>query len=345
MLTKLKRRSYQYLLLLRPALYFLIAAGLIIFVSFFVFKLKPLLGFTKIINPAINNLASFKSRTNFLLLGIGGGTHEGADLTDSLMLISVDLKTSDTVLISLPRDIWIESLAAKLNTAYYYGEQKEPGGGLVLAKSAVAEITNQPIHYAALLDFSGFAKVIDALGGITVNVPRGFIDNQYPIPGQEAAEPESARYESISFAAGEQNFDGQTALKYVRSRHADGEEGSDFSRAQRQQLVILAFKDKLLSPAVWLNPSRFKRIYQNAKSAIRTDLPSNAYPDLLKLGLRIKSAGLRTGVIDQGSFNEEIPALLYNPPSSLYGQWVLLPVNNNWQAVYDHVAEIIYQNQ
>jgi hypothetical protein len=65
----------------------------------------------------------------------------------------------------------------------------------------------------------------------------------------------------------------------------------------------------------------------------------------VKLALRINQAGLRTGVLDEGSRREDIPPLLYNPPSNLYGQWVLLPVNNNWQAVYDHVAEILYQNR
>lgn len=298
-----------------------------------------------LINPDITTLDSFRGRTNILLLGVGGGTHPGADLTDSIMLISVDLATADTVLISLPRDIWVESLSAKLNTAYHFGETQQEGAGLVLAKAAVSEIINQPVHYAALLDFSGFETAIDIVGGLDLNVPHGFIDKKYPIPGQETAEVESDRYEVLQFSPGQQHLDGPTALKYVRSRYAEGEEGSDYARAQRQQLVLLAFKDEVLSTRILLNPSKLKALIKTFKTAVKTDLPPNTYPDFIKLVLRIKSTGLRTGIIDQGSSNEEIPPLLYNPPANLYGQWVLLPINNNWQAIYDHVAEILYQNQ
>lgn len=335
----------QILFFLRPVIWLLavllVMGGLIWFIP----KLRPALKIFTVINPAITSLDSFRGRANILLLGIAGGSHDGADLTDSIMLVSVNTTTSDTVLLSLPRDIWVESLMAKLNTAYHYGESRESGGGLVLAKAAVSEVINQPVHYAVLLDFSGFAKAIDAIGGVTVNIPRGFIDEKYPIPGKETAEPESGRYEILRFSSGRQTLDGATALKYVRSRYAQGEEGTDFNRAQRQQRVLLAFRDKVLSSAVLLHPGKIKALLRELKTTIKTDLPARTYPDLVKLALRINQAGLRTGVLDEGSRREDIPPLLYNPPSNLYGQWVLLPVNNNWQAVYDHVAEILYQNR
>lgn len=341
----LKRKSYQYLLFFRPLIYFFCFCLIILSFIWFIPKLKPLLGIFSLLNPAITQINSFRDRTNILLLGVSGGTHAGADLTDSIMLISVNLATSDTVLISLPRDIWVESLSAKLNAAYHFGEAKQKGSGLVLAKAAVSEIINQPVHYAALLDFSGFEEAIDIVGGLDLNIPHGFVDKQYPIPGKEDAEPVSDRYEVLKFSPGFQHLDGPTALKYVRSRYAEGEEGTDYARAQRQQLVLLAFKNKVLSIHTLLNPSKLKALLTTFKTAVKTDLPSNAYPDLVKLVLRIKSSGLRTGIIDQGSSNEEIPPLLYNPPANLYGQWVLLPINYNWQAVYDHVVEILYQNQ
>ncbi|KKS80367.1 MAG: Cell envelope-related transcriptional attenuator [Candidatus Beckwithbacteria bacterium GW2011_GWA2_43_10] len=343
---KFKHRIYKYLLFFRPLIYLLIIGAVLLSLVFLVPKLASAFkSALSLINPDITVLESFRDRTNVLLLGIGGGTHAGADLTDSIMLISVNLSTADTVLISLPRDIWVESLSAKLNTAYHFGESKQPGGGLVLAKAAASEIINQPVHYAALLDFSGFETAIDIIGGLDLNVPHGFIDKKYPISGQETAAVEADRYEVLQFSPGPQHLDGPTALKYVRSRYAEGEEGSDYARAQRQQLVLLAFKDKILSSRILLNPAKLKALIKTFKTAVKTDLPPNTYPDLLKLSLRIKSAGLRTGIIDQGSSSEEIPSLLYNPPANLYGQWVLLPINHNWQAVYDHVAEILYQNQ
>lgn len=297
------------------------------------------------LDPRINHLASFKNRTNILLLGIGGAGHDGGDLTDSIILVSADLSSGDVVLISLPRDIWVVSLAAKLNTAYYYGQARQSGGGLILAKAAVGEIINQPVHYGAVIDFSGFEQAIDVLGGVDVDVPRGFVDKEYPIPGKENAEPESTRYETVEFKSGRQNFDGTTALKYVRSRHADSEEGSDYSRAQRQQRVILAFRDKLLQVKTLLNFDKIKQLKRLAAETVKTDLRPEIYPDLVKLALKIDREQLRTGVLDQGSQSEDIPPLLYNPPVSRFGQWVLSPVGDDWKTVYQYVEEILYQNQ
>jgi polyisoprenyl-teichoic acid--peptidoglycan teichoic acid transferase len=352
-MSKLKRRFYKYLWLTRPLTYLVIASVLIIFFillipklgSFFRSLAKGPAAVISAINPSIQKLDSFKDRTNILLLGTGGGDHPGADLTDSIMLVSINILTSDTVLISLPRDIWVESLSAKLNTAYHYGEEKITGGGLTLTKSAVAEITNQPIHYGVMLDFSGFERAIDVVGGIDLNVPRSFVDKQYPIPGQEEAEPKTARYEVLEFFSGDQHMDGSTALKYVRSRHAEGEEGTDYSRAERQQRVILSFKEKVLSSSTLLNFKKTQALKRIVLDSVKTDLPSSTYPDLLKLSLRLDQTNIRTGIIDQGSWSEDIPPLLYSPPTNLYGQWVLLPINNDWQPIYTHIENILYQNQ
>lgn len=296
------------------------------------------------LNPAFR-LEGFRGRTNILLLGVGGGGHAGGDLTDTLMLLSIDLSGGDAVIISLPRDIWVESLKAKLNTAYHYGEAKQSGGGLVLVKAAVGEIINQPVHYALLVDFSGFERAVDVLGGILVEVPRGFVDNRYPIPGREEVQPETARYETIEFKAGKQQFDGATALKYVRSRQAEGEEGSDFARAQRQQRVVLAFKDKLLTISTMLDLKKVRALRQLLAASVKTDLPPELYPDLVKLALKLDREQLRTAVLDQGSAAEDIPPLLYNPPPVRFGQWVLLPVGGDWNIVFQYIEEILYQNQ
>lgn len=349
----LKRRFYKHLWLFRPLTYLLILILIILGLGL----LMPLIikgsktfiksssALVSLINPGFSQLTSFRERTNILLLGVGGGDHPGGDLTDSQMLISVDLVTGDTVLISLPRDIWVESLAAKLNTAYHYGEIKEAGSGLKLAKAAVSEISNLPIHYAVLIDFSGFEKAIDTIGGIDLDIPHSFIDNQYPIPGKESAEPEASRYETIQFTAGRQHLDGMMALKYIRSRHAQGEEGTDYARSQRQQLVILAVKDKLLSSSTLLSFNKLNLLKQNFFDSVKTDIAVNAYPDMFKLFLRLDKSKIRSGILDQGSESEDIPPLLYNPPANIYGQWVLLPVGNNWQAIHQYISDLIYQNR
>ena len=339
-IAKIKRRLYKYLWLLRPLTYLF---GLILLVLLLRSFLPLAKTAVSVLNPNIS-LESFRNRSNILLLGIGGEGHEGADLTDSMMLVSINLLTADTVIISLPRDIWVESLQAKLNTAYHYGEAQQEGGGLILAKAAVAEIVNQPVHYGVGLDFSGFEWAIDILGGVDVDVPRGFVDKQYPIPGKEDAEPESARYEVVEFKPGEQRFDGASALKYVRSRHTEGEEGTDYARAQRQQRVILAFKDKLLSAKTLLNRGKLKQLKSVGLESVKTDLSAGAYSGLVKLALKIDREQLRTGVLDQGSQAEDIPPLLYNPPTSRFGQWVLLPAGDDWRVVWQYIEEILYQN-
>lgn len=338
---KIKRRLGKFKWWLLPITYVLILTIIILLLKAGLVFVQPGL---KWLDPAIN-INSYRGRTNLLLLGVGGEGHEGADLTDSMMLISVDLVTADTVMVSLPRDVWVESLRAKLNSAYHYGEAKQPGGGLVLAKAAVSEIINQPVHHGLILDFSGFEQAVDIVGGIDIDVPRAFTDDRYPIPGQEAAVPESARYETVIFNSGPQHFNGALALKYVRSRHNEGEEGTDFARAQRQQRIILAFKEKLLLPKVWFNLTTIKQLRAVAAKSLKTDLPAEVYPDALKLALKIDRDQIRTGVLDQGSSNEDIPPLLYNPPVAKYGQWVLLPTGDNWDNVYRFFEEILYQNQ
>ena len=352
-MSKFKRKCYKYLWLFKPLSYFiLIVIFIFIFIWFtpkFFTLFKKLTSTPKkiisIINPSIQHLDSFNNRTNILLLGIGGLNHDGANLTDSIMFISINKTTADTVLISIPRDIWVESLNAKLNTAYQFGEAKKPNGGLILAKSAVSEIINQPVHYAVLLDFSGFKEAIDIIEGIEVNVPHSFTDNQYPIPGKENVLPEKDRYQRLEFKSGKQIMDGDTSLKYIRSRHAEGIEGTDYARAQRQQRIILSFKNKLLKANVLFNFKKLNQLKEVFNKSVKTDLPSVAYLDLFKLGIKLDQTSIRTGIIDQGSQSEDIPALLYNPPTSLYGQWVLIPTNNNWQPVYTYVSEILYQNQ
>lgn len=282
-------------------------------------------------------LTSQNGRTNVLLLGVAGGDHEGADLSDTMIFTSVDLNSGDVVMLSIPRDIWLDSLQAKINTAYHYGEEKSPGGGFVLAKDAVYQITGQPIHYTVQLDFSGFVKAVDLVGGIDVKVDRTFVDEQYPIPGKEAdacaGDPKyRCRYEVVHFEAGQQHMDGKTALKFVRSRNAPGEEGTDFARSARQQKVILAFKNKLLSKSTLLAPGKLLALKQTFSQNVKVDkeLSEEELGGFASLFWRFVRGDnrLRTLTLDTGT--EESPGFLINPPTTQYGQWVLVPRSGDW---------------
>jgi polyisoprenyl-teichoic acid--peptidoglycan teichoic acid transferase len=271
------------------------------------------------------SLNSFEGRTNVLFLGIGGGQHNGADLTDTMMVYSLPAKQGVSVLISLPRDIWSDSLKDKINSAFHYGEEKRIGGGMILTKAIVEDIIGMPIQYTLLIDFSGFKNLIDLIGGIDVNVKNGFTDTEYPIEGKENDNCNgdllySCRYKEVNFAAGLQHMDGDTALIYVRSRHAEGNEGSDFARGSRQQEVVTAVKQKMTRLSEIIKIQRNFRIFSNFNTFIKTELTPG---ELLLFGKRIYSE--KNGL----SKKITIDSLLENPPEAGYdGKYVLIPKNS-----------------
>lgn len=273
-------------------------------------------------------------RVNFLFLGVSGGDHAGSDLTDAIAFVSLDRATGQVRVLSLPRDIWLPAWRTKLNAIYHYH-------GLGGAKAEVGRILGQPVDYALVLDFRIFEELVDSLGGVEVEVERAFDDYHYPIAGREDdpcdGDPLFAcRYEHLRFDAGLQWLDGDRALKYVRSRYAEGEEGSDFARSVRQQRLIAAIKDRFLSPSFWFDYRRPLKVFQTAGKNIKTDLPPEQYPTLAKALVRFRSEKLKTEVLDGER--------LINPPPSqkLYdNQWVLIPRSGDWGEVQTYVKEFL----
>lgn len=297
-----------------------------------------------------SSLESFRNRTNILLLGIGGQSHEASDLTDTIIFISFEKTTADTFMVSIPRDIWLDSYQAKINALYSLGEAKSKDAGFAFIKDAIYQILNQPIHYVALIDFEGFVKLIDLLGGIEVKVERAFDDYYYPISGKEldpcGGDPEyKCRYEHIHFDAGKQIMDGETALKFVRSRNAEGEEGTDFSRSQRQQKVILALIKKIFSLNIIFNQAKIKEIKEAIAYNLKFDTQFSqeeiaAFLTIFWNFVKNKNE-IRTVNLDYG--DNEGPGFLYHPLIHYSGQWVLLPRNNNWQEVHKYLEEKIFK--
>lgn len=223
---------------------------------------------------------------SILLLGYGGGTHDGGLLTDSIMLAQIRPRDEEVRLISIPRDLWApmqisgeETENKKINEAYAIGsdDKKYPNkkmeftgeaGGGEMAKYVVEQVTGIKPNYFAAIDFDGFVKIIDSLGGIDVKVTQTFDDPFYPIEelkndtcgksmeemkaleatmsGDKLEQQYTCRYENLHFDKGMQHLDGATALKYARSRHSNVG-GGDFNRAERQKLVVTAVRDKIIS--------------------------------------------------------------------------------------------------
>src|SRR5258708_5093512 len=249
--------------------------------------------------PSTSRIKTNNDRVNVLIMGKGGAGHDAPDLTDTMILASVSTTTPKMTLISIPRDIWIPSLTDKINSAYMKGR-------LVLAKSVLEEVTGTQIDYAIVLDFNGFKDVIDALHGITVDVKTGFTDDQYPVVGHENDPCLKCRYETITFKAGLQEMDGDTALKFVRSRHATGPEGNDIAREARQKLVISSITKKIVTPQIFTNFVIDKNLLKIAQKDIETDLKPSEEATLARYLVNAK-ANMKSYTIPDN--------LLYNPPN------------------------------
>ena len=215
-----------------------------------------------------------EDRINILLLGMGGIEHEGPYLTDTMILASFKPSTKQVALISIPRDLTVPIPGygwRKINNANSIGEVNNPGAGGELAKQVISQVFDIPIHYYVRIDFAGFKKIVDDLGGVTIEVENTLDDEYYPVPGKETATT-TERYEHLYIEAGKTQMDGELALKYVRSRQAKGIEGSDFARSKRQQQVLTAVKEKGLSFGTLANPYKVSRIMDTLAQHLSTDL-------------------------------------------------------------------------
>jgi len=189
---------------------------------------------------------SSKERVNILLLGIDERPAEkgSPSRTDTIMVATLDPNGKTAGILSIPRDLLVTIRTSgglliqdRINTAYFYGEYYDhPGGGVALARETVENLLGIHIHYYALIDFEGFSKVVDSLGGVTVTLETPLVDNEYP---DESCQDCTM---SIYIPDGRQHLDGEKALWYARSRHMD----SDIGRMERQQQLMMAMRDRAL---------------------------------------------------------------------------------------------------
>ncbi len=283
----------------------------------------------------------FEGKTNVLILGKGGGSHEAPDLTDTMILASISHESPQKVsLLSLPRDIWIPELRTKLNTVYYYGNKQQAGAGLVAAKSSVEEITGQQINYGVVFDFQGFSEIINILGGVDVEVEKSFTDERFPIAGKEndlcdGDKDYGCRYEKITFEAGTEHMDGERALKYVRSRHSqDLEAGTDIARSQRQRSVIDAVIKKMTSREVLFSPTTLRNVFEAFQSNMETDLTADA---IAVLGRRVYQ-----GRNNLQSYNIPEELITVPPYAPEYDNlYVFIPKANDWSEVQKWIQDIL----
>jgi len=265
-------------------------------------------------DASANNLkGKSEGRTNILLLGMGGTNHPGGTLTDSIMVFSIDYSNKKLGMISVPRDLWVPISgfgSAKINEAYADGEKNKTttGGGGALASKTVENVLGVPIHYYVNIDFDGFKKLIDNIGGIDINVDKAIYDPYYPAA-------DMIHYDPFSISVGVHHMDGALALKYARSR----ETTSDFDRSRRQQQVMAATKDKLMSLGIVSNPAKITSILNILGSHIRTSMQVSDMKSFWEVSKDLDMSNMVTAVLDTSASGPLVSS------TSSGGAYIIIP--------------------
>lgn len=232
-----------------------------------------------------------RGQTNVLLLGVGDKDHDAADLTDTMIFASIDpLRTRSVVLLSLPRDLYIDKagdmrIQGRINTIYFYerellerqGVEKEEASRQALRAvgDAIGEKLGVSVHGVFKADFTALENVVDALGGVEVDVPEAIVDYYYPVA--------EGRSGTFRIDAGPQHLDGKTALMYARSRHST----SDFDRSARQQQLIAALGAKARSLGRFGQMTFLPRLYRSLTGHVETTMSSKEVIGLAQIGMEL----------------------------------------------------------
>lgn len=239
-------------------------------------------------------------RVNVLLLGLDQRPEAGGDpsRSDTIMIATLEPRTKTAALLSVPRDLWAaiprgpgDVVYNKINTGHFFGQYwkypdgNNPDGGPELAKRTIEYNLGIPIHYYVRVDFRGFEKAVDLIGGLEIDVPKEIYDPAYPtdrVPNETI---------TLHFPPGPQKMDGERALQYARTRNAD----SDFGRMARQRQVLMAFRDQAVR--LDLLP-KLPSLLGLMKDSFDTDMPLDQILALGNLARGVKPDNIETHVID-----------------------------------------------
>jgi LCP family protein required for cell wall assembly len=313
-----------------------IGVAVICILVFGIFMLIKNLDFSGIIFSFGKSLRTDgNGRTNILLTGVGGAGHDGPDLTDTVMVASIDDTSKIVTMLSIPRDLYIKDKTIdgqKLNVVYTYGKNAvNSAAGMQDLVEVASGITGLQIDYYAKVDFDGFTKIVDSLGGVDLVVPKDIYDPFYPLG-------ETTKYQTFSIKAGPQHLDGDTALKYARSR----ETTSDFDRARRQQQLMTAIKDKALTLNILTDPSKIEAIYNSVQSSIETNLSVEEIIELAKMSKDFNSQNIVSHVLSDDPAS--CGGFLYSPARDFFGgAFVLLPAGKNYDSIHE-MADLIFNH-
>lgn len=268
-------------------------------------------------------------RVNVLLLGRGGEGHAGADLTDTILLASIDPVNKTAALVSIPRDFWYTTSSgssSKINAVYANAKNKAlrtdkdkakaEAAGVKAIQEAVGKVLNVPVHYYAMVDFAGFKQAVDIVGGVDINVPADLAVSE------RLWDSTTGKPYYLNVPAGQQHFDSTKALYFTRSRHTS--KRGDFDRAERQRLFITALSQKILSAGTYTNPVKISQLFDAFGSHVATDFSVGDALRLMEISKGINGSAVASiGLAD--------PPTVLVTTGMLNGQSVVMPkagINN-----------------
>lgn len=272
-----------------------------------------------------------ESHTNILLIGVGGEGHDGENLTDTMIVASIDHKDGLVPMLSIPRDLYVENdlvgWGTRINSVYEYVAENNDDDyelGMEELIKEIEKLVGVDIHYYAKIDFNGFVDIVDAVGGIEVDVAKEIYDLTYPAPAGSGA-----MFQTFHLDAGVQELDGETALKYARSRHTS----SDFDRAARQQQILNALKEKALSLGFLINPVKIKNTIATLADNFKTNLTLSEMLNFAGLASDFDSGSMISAVLNDDP--STVGGILYAPPREEYGgAYVLVPYAKDFSEIH-----------
>ena len=313
-----------------------------------------------------------QGKINVLLLGMRGEELTGGGLlVDTIMVASFSPKDNKVSLLSIPRDLYVQDPGrqskSKINAVYAYGEEKGNGGGMKDMEQVVGEIVGEPIKYAIAINFKGFTDLVNAVGGVDVDLKEPFEESMQfkesrVCDGQTFTVP-TGKWENkivkhtvngvqvkrkvpmyplcynkdnecggdFKLPAGPQTLNGEQALCFARSRKTS----SDFERAKRQQLVIQKIKEKALAIGTLTDYNKVKGMMDSFGNNVRTDMQAWELKRLYEVEQGMNSPQMAQRVLEN---NEE--GLLYNPEQTPETGYILLPIGDNYNKIQEMFKNI-----
>jgi len=263
-----------------------------------------------------------QNHTNILILGVGDKGHEGRNLTDTIMLASYDHDDGAVSTISIPRDLYIDTDLIggnRVNALFALSIVKldDEEKALKYTSDQIGNMLDIPIHYYIKVNFSAVEDIVDALNGVDIELAEALYDPEYP------DDDNIGSFDPLHIPEGLNTLDGETALKYVRSRKTT----SDFDRALRQQKLISAIKEKALSLKILANPNRIKALFESFQNNVTTNMTWQEVAYIAKEIDKKDNITFSRHVLSDDPYIAG--GLLYTPERDLYeGSFVLVPFTN-----------------